>query len=341
MPDEQLPLFDFGDSSATPARRSRRTEIGPAPVAPELAALAKDLPDGVHLGTSSWSFPGWAGIVYDQSASESMLARRGLPAYARHPLLRAAGIDRTYYAPVTTETLRAYADVVPDAFRFLIKAHERCVLPTNSGFGQRHQHDDSPNPLFLDPAYAREAMIAPIVAGLGEKAGPLVFQFPPLDLEQVGGPEVFLARLHQFLGALPREVLTAVELRNASLLTPTLFSMMAETGTALCLNVHPTMPSIAEQWRMLRNATPAPGPLVVRWMLHGRLGYQQARDRYKPFDQIVDPDKESRDAIAAMMIETVAARQRVYVIANNKAEGSAPLTIFRLAERFAERRRAT
>ena len=30
----------------------------------ESRALAARLPAAVHFGTSSWSFPGWAGLVY-------------------------------------------------------------------------------------------------------------------------------------------------------------------------------------------------------------------------------------------------------------------------------------
>lgn len=70
----------------------------------------------MRLGTSSWSFPGWAGIVYDHSVSTATLARRGLAAYARHPLLRTVGVDRTYYGPITAEDFAAYAAAVPDEF---------------------------------------------------------------------------------------------------------------------------------------------------------------------------------------------------------------------------------
>ncbi|MEZ6184635.1 MAG: DUF72 domain-containing protein, partial [Planctomycetota bacterium] len=83
----QLPLFAGVDPE--PRR------LGPASVAPELRALAARLPPTVHLGTSSWSFPGWRGVVYDREANQRELAREGLRAYAQHPLLRAVGVDRT------------------------------------------------------------------------------------------------------------------------------------------------------------------------------------------------------------------------------------------------------
>jgi hypothetical protein len=86
----QLPMANqlalFNGPPSVPGRTSR---IGPARLNGEIAALAGAVPDGIHLGTSSWAFTGWTGIVYDRPAPENLLAREGLTAYARHPLLRA------------------------------------------------------------------------------------------------------------------------------------------------------------------------------------------------------------------------------------------------------------
>ena len=60
----QLSLF----GPEQPARRGR-SGVGPAAVTAELEALARKLPSNVLLGTSSWSFPGWKGLVYDGEAS--------------------------------------------------------------------------------------------------------------------------------------------------------------------------------------------------------------------------------------------------------------------------------
>jgi len=79
-------------------------------------ALEARLPPTLRMGTSSWSFPGWAGIVYPRSVPASVLAREGLREYARRPLLRTVGIDRSYYAAVPPEDLQRYSDQVPDDF---------------------------------------------------------------------------------------------------------------------------------------------------------------------------------------------------------------------------------
>ena len=82
----------------------------------------EQLPPRVFLGTSSWSFPGWAGIVYGEATSESALARKGLAAYSQHPVLRAVGIDRSFYQPLDAGQFARYARQVPEGFRFLVKA---------------------------------------------------------------------------------------------------------------------------------------------------------------------------------------------------------------------------
>jgi hypothetical protein len=59
--------------------------------------------------------------------------------------------------------------------------------------------------------------------------------------------------------------------------------------------------------------------------------YDQARERYDPFDRIVDEDSGSRAAIAAHCVAALRTRRPAYVVINNKAEGSAPLSAFALS----------
>lgn len=303
--------------------------VGPADVPDRLAAIARRLPRDLRLGTSSWSFPGWQGIVYDRAVPQRTLARHGLTAYASHPLLRTVGIDRTYYRPMEAEDFRAYADAVPSDFRFLVKADRLTTSPVDpESYGVRKE-----NPRFLDAAYATEAMVEPMMEGLGAKAGPLLFQFSPMSAGVVGGAERFFERLHAFLDALPRGPLYTVELRTPAFLDDPYVRLLEETGAAHCYNVHPAMAPLSRQ---LGRISPFHQPaLVVRWMLHEGLAYEAARDRYEPFDRIVDEDETSRERIAVAVLDALVAEHSAFVIVNNKAEGSAPLSVCRLAERIA------
>jgi hypothetical protein len=72
--------------------------------------------------------------------------------------------------------------------------------------------------------------------------------------------------------------------------------------------------------------------LIVRWSLHPARRYEEAKTRYQPFDRIVDDDRDNRQTITSMCLAAIGAGRPTFVIANNKAEGSAPCTVARLAE---------
>src|SRR3954467_380429 len=78
-------------------------ELEAAAPSAEHVSLAAALPGEVRLGTMSWSFPGWRGLVYGADVPAGSLAPSGLTAYAKHPLLAAVEIDRSYYEPLGVE----------------------------------------------------------------------------------------------------------------------------------------------------------------------------------------------------------------------------------------------
>lgn len=318
---------------------------GPSKTVPEAAAaspavqrLAARLPPGLFLGTSSWSFPGWKGLVWRGEHSEQVLARDGLVAYAAHPLLRAVGVDRTFYGPVTDDVLAAYASAVPDGFRFLVKASEALTwarFPHHPRYGNRKGLE---NPDFLSPGYALDQVVQPFVDGLGDKAGALLFQVPPQRAEDLGGPQRFADRLHRFLGALPRGPTYAVELRTDELLSRALADALLDVGALPCLNAIRGMPDVLEQAE--RVGLDRFEQLLLRWMLTRELDYEAARARFHPFDRLRSPDPRTRDQVATLIEGFIARDKKALVIINNKAEGSAPLSVLRLTERIAEGRPA-
>jgi hypothetical protein len=77
-------------------------------------------------------------------------------------------------------------------------------------------------------------------------------------------------------------------------------------------------------------------PVVCRWMLHPSLAYEPAKERYAPFTEVVDADDRARDQFAGLVLPAAARRRAAFVIVNNKAEGSAPKTVERLARVIAD-----
>ena len=324
--DEQLSLF------GEPEPPSNSRTVGAAVVPEDVQAVAGALPGNIRLGTSSWSFPGWEGLVYDREASKAHLARRGLGAYAKHPLLRTVGIDRTFYAPIPASEFAAYAESVPEDFRFLVKASSECTMPLlRDGSGRLAE----PNPRYLDPVWASDEVVGPFVEGLGERAGPLVFQFSPLGRRRTVDPARFAGELGEFLADLPPGPLYAVELRDRAVFGDAYLEALHATGSHHCFNVHPRMPTLDQQWRAAQKTRG--GPIVVRWMLHAGLQYEQAVERFEPFSELVDEDPESRETLAELCVAEAVRVPQIVIVANNKAEGSAPLTIGKLARSIARR----
>lgn len=297
-----------------------------APDAQRHAELAHRLPPSLYLGTSSWSFPGWRGLVFERHHDASQLSRLGLSAYAAHPLLRTVSIDRTYYAPLDRAGFERLARQVSPGFRFMVKAPAQCTTPwLEDARGARA----GVNGRYLDPVFALESFVRPAQEGLGGTCGALLFQFPPQERSGAADPGRFARRLAAFLAALPRGPLYAVELRDAPLLTDAYAAVLQEHGVRHCLGVHPKAGALARQLSVIEAS--GAGPLVVRWNLNPALRYEDARQRYAPFDRLREEDPSTRAALAGACAAALRAGQEVNVVANNKAEGCAPLTLLALA----------
>jgi uncharacterized protein YecE (DUF72 family) len=322
----QLSLFSSPDSAGAPEGEAR---VGPATVGSDVLDLASELPHHLYLGTSSWFFPGWRGLVWDRAADEATLSRYGLRAYSQHPLLTTVCIDRAFYAPLQASQYAAYAEQVPASFRFVAKAPGAVTQSWKRG----SEGKPEANPDFLDAATAITQFVSPCLEGLQDNAGALLFQFPPLGRAQMREPRRFVDRLHAFLTALPRGACYAVEVRDAALLTRRFFAALRDAGARYCVSVHPKLPAVSVQAVAMAGAGPA--PLVVRWNLNPREEYEAAKARYAPFDRLVDEDVTTRESIARLVAATLRAGEPAYVIANNKAEGSAPLTLARLGTSIA------
>lgn len=279
---------------------------------PLTEGLAENFPN-LYLGTSSWSFPGWEGLVYDRHYPENRLAQSGLKAYSAHPLFRTVSLDRTYYRPMALDEFKKLRAQVPDTFRFVVKAPRDLLKPTRDGF---------------DLATLSREFLTPAARGLGDTLGVVLLQFPP-GTQADWGPE-FVPALGRLLRGLPQGLSYSLELRDEELLGPRLRGELEGTSTSLCASIHPHLPDPDQQ---LLKVPPTMGtPVVFRWNLRPSLDYKQAKNNFSPFRQLASEDSRRRRLLARLVRRALQAGRAVYLTANNKAEGCAPLTLLKFLE---------
>ncbi|HQS14243.1 DUF72 domain-containing protein [Reyranella sp.] len=168
-------LFETGGAPPPSRRAAGAGDVRPARDSPLLEAPV--LPPDIRLGTSSWFFPGWRGLVYDGVHPQVTLSRKGLRAYGEIPLLRTVSLDRTFYAPLSVVAYAQYASQVPEHFSFVVKAP---ALVCDAVMRDEEGRGKVANPHFLDATLATREFVLPCLEGLKTKAGPLVFQISPL-----------------------------------------------------------------------------------------------------------------------------------------------------------------
>jgi uncharacterized protein YecE (DUF72 family) len=141
----------------------------------------------LYVGTSGYSYGEWRGSFYP----EDLPAKRMLTYYGER--LNAVEINNTFYRLPNASVLEGWADQVPEAFRFSLKASRRIT------------HFARLKPDALEPT---EYMMSTLAA-LGPRMGAVLFQLPPNFPKD---EERFVAFLH----SLPAMTPAAFEFRHGS-----------------------------------------------------------------------------------------------------------------------------
>ncbi len=188
-----------------------------------------------------------------------------------------------------------------------------------------------PNPDFLSPERFASDMLEGFAEVFADHCGPFIVECPPAPRGYPVDPAAFAERLDRFLEPLPREWQFAVELRDERLLTPAYARVLARHGAGHVYNAWSAMPPPAAQARIID-----PGRLrfiVVRLLLPPGTWYEDQREKFRPFNRIVEPDENMRSEVGRLIGDAVRRSQPAWLLVNNKAEGSAPLTVRAIAER--------
>ncbi len=305
-----------------------------APDPEELLQLRAAIPEGIHFGSSSWNYPGWQGLVYHKTYPKTGASGRMLAEYARWPLFSTVGIDASFYNPLSEKTLAEYAAALPPGFRCVSKVWDRLTVHTHSKLRDK-AHAGQSNPDFLNAELFIEAVLDPCLRHFREHLGPFVFEFQAITHKSKVPPQAFADQLDRFFSALPRTAPYAVEVRNEEYLTPAYFAVLREHDVAHCFNSWTRMPSIGEQLD-LPGAVSA-SFVVARALLRPGRYYAEAVDAFAPYDRIQDRNPELRADLVRLVETAEKARIPAYVLVNNRAEGSAPLTIAAVARMLASR----
>ena len=318
--EPQLGLFDEPhDEGPQPAEEMQR----------QLESMRARLPNGVRLGTSSWTFPGWAGLVYHRRYhNQRAFLRESLEEYARHPLMRTVGVDRSYYAPVPECDLELYANQLPEDFRCAMKVWQRITMPVYPQHPRYGADAGKANSDFLDADLFSSEVNAPVRRAFGRCMGPWILEVAPAPSPI--DPSWFLTKLGQFLRSAPRDFPFAVELRDRRLLTLEYARALREYDAVHVFNYWTRMPSLADQARI--EGLLGGSLLVVRLLLPPGAKYGELKDAYAPFDKLVDPQPMMRRETRQLVLAAMDRDMEAYVLVNNKAEGSSPLTVQALAE---------
>lgn len=103
----------------------------------ELAERAADLAvQGVYIGTSSWKYTGWCGMLYDRSRyeyrgkfAETRFKRDCLAEYAE--VFKTVCVDAAYYTFPSQKYLEGMVMQVPDDFQFGLKVTDTITIKSS------------------------------------------------------------------------------------------------------------------------------------------------------------------------------------------------------------------
>lgn len=245
----------------------------------------------IHLGTSGWSYADWIGTIYPAGTPVA----RYLPAYAQQ--FSSVEIDSTFYASPGQRMIDAWRERTPDNFVFAAKVARSIT------------HDRQ-----LDQVADEVLEFAAAMRGLGDKCGPLLFQFAPSFTAE------YSDRLEALLPLLPTDLRWAVEVRHTSWLREPFYDLLRAHNVALAHVDLPWMP----------RSTPVTADFAyIRWLGDRRAIADDFSHVRSGFERTADLDWWARQ-----IRRLLKHGKSVYGYANNHYQGHSPATIRELQRRL-------
>jgi uncharacterized protein YecE (DUF72 family) len=309
----QLPLFDTG-GEMPPVSSYVRTNAG---------RLRHWAERGILLGTSSWKYPGWKGMVYNLTyPSQRAFELTCLREYAH--LFPTVCADFALYDFPKPEVMAQMREQTPEHFVVSLKVTDRITVKRYPNLPRHGSNAGKENPDFLNPALFIEQFLGP-VSELKSKCGVIIFEFSTFGPGSGVTLSGFLDALDGFLARIPKQFSYSVEIRNSEFLAPEYLALLKSHGVAHVLNNWTRMPAIQQQ---IAGPDVLPASFgVIRALLAPGRTYQQAVEMFQPYDAIKEVNTEIRSGVAATAIRCVQEGKKLYAYINNRAEGNSPMTI--------------
>jgi uncharacterized protein YecE (DUF72 family) len=283
----------------------------------------------IYIGTCSWKYDSWRGLVYSDSADLNYLAE-----YSRK--FNTVEIDQWFWSlfpagkvvlPIPA-VVQEYAQAVPRNFKFTVK------LPNSLALTHYYRKDKTKglqvNPFFLSTdLYNR---FIDILTPLQQHIGVLMLQFEYLNKQKMPTQQEFLGKLERFLNQIDRrKFMLAIEIRNPNYLNVTYFKFLKILKLSHVFLEGYYMPAVADIYSQF--AEKLISPVVIR--LHGPDRNSIEEKSGGSWNKIIEPRNKEISRITEIIANLKARKLDVYVNVNNHYEGSAPLTIEKIRQKIA------
>lgn len=285
----------------------------------------------LRVGTCSWKYDTWKGLLYDETATYQR--DDYLVDYSKS--LNTVEVDQWFWSLFPggvklpeRNTVETYAVSVPRDFVFTVKVPNSITLTHYYAKqpARYKQYANKPNDDFLSIDLLGRFLDS--LEPLHDRLGPLMFQFEYLNKKKMPSRDAFLDRLAEFFDRAPDGFQYAVETRNPNYLSDEYFGFLRERGLAHVFLEGYYMPPIGEVSG--KHGTATASYSIVR--LHGPDRQAMEKATKKAWNRIVEPrDHGIRSAIDIVRRNADQA-VTTYLNVNNHYEGSAPLTIQRFLD---------
>jgi len=315
LSEETLPLFNDADTPRARGRTAYAERNG--------ERIRRWASKGIFFGSSSWKYPGWRGSVYMREyPSKKAFERECISEYAE--VFPTVCADFALYDFPDRTQMEILHDATSDNFTISLKVTDRITVKRYPNLPRHGAMAGKENPDFLNVELFEDAFLRPVEA-LRKKRGVIIFEFSAFYPNSGITYDGFVRLIDEFLSRLPAQYSYAIEVRNREFLTAEYLAMLESHGVAHVLNSWTKMPPIIEQIRLAGVLT---GKFsVARALLRPGRTYQEAVEKFQPYDEIKEENPEIRLGLAEAVAKCVAERKQLYAYVNNRAEGNSPKTI--------------